>query len=352
MQIGGLLVKAGRTPRAIHIYRLTSPLEEIGNRTKHQGYWLDTDNSFNLTDGQIETFINSDIVVIGRPVTDGLASSIHMLNLLRSHGAKLVYETDDDLTGRYRDVSEGRGLTCVPFLDAVDALTVSTQPLKACLAEYTDKPIYVLPNHLHTRWWGEVAVNHQRKYSGFNVMLIGTAGHQDDWRPAAEAALEFVRRNGDANLLVVGHNPDYITEDDRVFLLPYVDYADYPTMLTEADIVLCAIDPNDRFNDSKSAVKAMEAWAGKRNLNGVYGGAAVVATDSLAYRGVVRDGVNGLLVKHTVADYYTALEQLKNNSYLMRKLQIRGHHDVCTKHNIATGYKLWLDAYKRIRRLT
>ena len=139
--------------------------------------------------------------------------------------------------------------------------------------------------------------------------------------------------------------------DQRVIRLPFMEYAQYPTMLAEADIVIAAIDPDDPFNHSKSAVKAMEAWAARRKLKNGYGGAAVIATQSVVYNGTVQHGRNGLLVENTTDAYYAALKELTDNQVMRENLQRTGHNDVVQRHSIQSQYRKWVSAYTQIRRL-
>jgi glycosyltransferase involved in cell wall biosynthesis len=184
-------------------------------------------------------------------------------------------------------------------------------------------------------------------------MLVGTPTHGNDWVHAHQAALRILDEYPHTRLLVGGYQPDYIGTDERVIRLPFVEYLHYPTMLAEADVVICAIDPTDPFNYSKSAVKALEAWASKRKLsNGNYGGAAVIATQSVVYNTTVRDGRNGLLVANNVDAYYTALRSLVDNQSLREHLQRSGLNEVTDKHSIHSRYREWVSAYTRIRRLS
>ena len=157
-----------------------------------------------------------------------------------------------------------------------------------------------------------------------------------------------MEKHANVRLLVGGFKPDYVQDGDRVVSLPYVHYKDYPAMLKQADVVVCAVDNQDRFNDSKSAVKAIEAWAARRPVGHRLGGAAVIATDSITYNDTVIHERNGLLAEHSVDGYYHALERLIQDYRLREKLQVTGNADMLKKHSIVTGYQQWVSAYTHI----
>lgn len=356
MRIVGINTGGMDIPRAIHIYRVTQPLGYINASTKHEAGWLDTEYiAHQASAAELEYLAKANILVVARPVAKNSADAKHYISSLRMHNrnALIVYETDDDLSNVYRDISDGERNSFIPYLPLVDGVTVSTAPLAKLVNNFTRKsaPIAVLPNYIDVELFNRLCYPTQDKtHTGVNIMFLGTATHGDDWDVANQAVQRVLAKYSDARLLVGGYHPDYIQESDQVRFLPFVEYRQYPLMLQQADIVIAAIDPDNQFNQSKSAVKAMESWASKRLVGKAYGGAAVIATDSVVYRGTVKNGVNGLLCKHTVEDYTAALTTLIENEALRHRIQIRGHHDVAKHHNIKTGYRKWLSFYNNLLR--
>jgi len=353
MRIAAVFPGPVERPRAIHIYRVTSPFNTIREKTKHEVSWISAMSvATDMTTKERDHLLSSDIIVMARPISDNPDQVFDFCKLLRSRGAKIVYETDDDLTELYRDISKGKGFTSKFFLYMADAVTVSTQPLADLMRTYTDKPIYVLPNYVDHTFFSKRVRGYKRKYPDtFNIMLTGTPTHGEDWTLAIEAIYRILEEYANTRLLVGGFHPDYIDKNDQIEFLPYVSYYAYPTMIAEADVVVAAIDPNDRFNDCKSAVKALESWAAKRKLPiGPAGGAAVIATKSKAYSATVKDHRNGLLVEHSVGAYYRAIKELIDNQKLRTSIQRRGWLDVSQKYSIVVGYRKWLSAYTRILR--
>ena len=351
MHITGMIAGEVKYPRAIHIYRLTMPLDYIRKNTRHTAWWVDAQTLLNAEKSKVEEITKSDIIVLGRPIAKDYRAAYNYIELLRSKGAKIVYETDDDLTETYRDISGEAGATCLPYLPSVDALTVTTEALKTHLAQYTEKPIYVVNNYIDHKMFRKVLTGYKRKNTGTtNIMLVGTATHGSDWELAYMAISKILKERSDVKLLVGGFHPNYIPNAEQVEFLPWVSYVRYPTLLAEADIVVAAIDPEDKFNHSKSAVKAMEAWAAVRKIGNTIGGAAVVATDSVVYNGVVKHMKNGIIAQHDVDAYYNGIKLLLDDLFLRKEIQRRGYLDGIKNHSIMPGYRKWVSAYTNILR--
>ena len=105
-----------------------------------------------------------------------------MMKALAVRGSRMVYETDDDYTGTTRKQARG---SCLPFLDAVEAVTVSTKYLGELIGQHTSRPVYVLPNAIARDWFAELATGVKRDDT-VRVMLAGTKSHYGDWEIFAE----------------------------------------------------------------------------------------------------------------------------------------------------------------------
>jgi glycosyltransferase involved in cell wall biosynthesis len=177
-------------------------------------------------------------------------------------------------------------------------------------------------------------------------MLVGTATHYEDWKPAAAGALRVLERHPEVNLLIAGMSIDYVPDTEQVTRMAPVPYQKYPGLVAQADIVLCSVDPEDGFNWSKSPIKAIESWSAERPVGSRRGGAAVIATRSRTYVPTVQHNHNGLLVSHDPDDWEQAIELLVTNELLRQKLQVTGYKDARAKHNIAHNWVNWYRAYR------
>lgn len=362
MKITGLLPNTYKRIAAVANYRITAPFNLISSETAHMAHFLEMPDLRKINRGDLAEVLDSDIIVLQRFITEQDGQGAALCNKLKSRGAKLVYETDDDLTGVHRDISKGKGATCFPYLVHCDAVTASTQPLADMMGDFIGKPAYVLPNYIDARYFqhvafiqndseGNVIGERKREYPGtLNLMLAGTPTHGGDWKVVSDVAVELLDKYENVRLLVAGYNPLYLPEHERIELIDPVPYTHYPIVLAEADIVCAAVEPDDHFNRAKSAVKVLEAWAAKRRLaDGNMGGAAVIASKTRAYSNLIEDRTNGLLVEHTAEAWRDAIEELITNERLRQRLQRQGKHEL-RKHNVVNHYQEWVTVYHKILR--
>ncbi len=323
-------------PTAVDIYRITSPFSHINTNTRDMKcQWMPIADALANT----QFVMGQDIIVLPRYIgkVGDMASDLRALT-----GAQIVFETDDDYSNHYRQISP---VSMAEMVKTCDYATVSTQALAKMVKRISTTPCVVLENHIEFEIFSKIARQTEKLYEETTIMLVGTTTHYDDWLPAATAALRIAGRHSDVRLLVGGYQPDYLQE---ATFIPPVPYVQYPSLMRQADIVLCAVDPDDKFNKSKSGIKALESWSAERAVGKVPGGAAVIATRGSTYGGVVQNNHNGLLVEHTVACWESAIEKLLKNRRLRQKLQREGYKDARKHHDIANGWQQWYRAYQMI----
>jgi len=281
------------------------------------------------------------ILIAPRIETD----KIEALEKLRASTPYIVYETDDNLTNKYRIVS---ALPIEHFARAADLITVTTPHLAKVMSVYG--PTKVLPNFIDPKVTGIHYKNDDPRYSNeVRILLSGTASHYGDWKQVLPALEYILKKFTNAHVTIAGFHPDYLSGIDplRVSYEPFHSYPGYMKLIYEHDIVLCPIDTEDKFNLSKSAIKAIEGMAVARNVNGHVGGAVPIASNSPVYRRAVTRAT-GRLVE---PDGWTeALVELIENKRERERLSVAGHAWVMKNRNINTGWKLWHKAYTALLR--
>lgn len=333
----------------VSYYRVGLPLAALNSLTQHEAESYD---QYNLTDMMklatergvpVDKYLDGrDIYVFGRLFGDRGAEGA--LGTIRSWGAKIVFDTDDDLTGEHREL-DGKGSEFIHMVEWADLVTVSTPYLGKKLEPYAKRQPVVLPNHIDFNWFSRVSLNHKRETPGLTVGVIGTRTHYHDWEFLKDVFLELERKYS-VTILTAGYQPDYLK--GRKFY-GFVPYERYPTLMAEYDIVCCALDSDDKFNWSKSSIKALESMASARRLsNGKVGGAVAVCTDMPVYRRTVNHMHNGLLIDN--GDWLAALQELIENENLRNQLAYRGHRWVKQNRDISLGYTGWKRAYQNLLR--
>lgn len=329
---------------AINYYRAWSPLTTLGKQDRRfKTRVLDqTILKKVVTAGMGNTLLGHSLYVVSR-LFAGRTGRKEFIQAIRDHGGSVIFDTDDDLTDEYRDL--GRGEDFVGILQDTDAVTVSTPHLAKRLALHAGRKPWVLPNHVDVDWFAQSSMAASRKTDNVTVGFIGTASHYHDWQYPVKALRQLAKKYSNVILVAAGYTPDYLVDLPNLVELKPVPYILYPSLMRQFDIVCCALDASDEFNKSKSAIKALEAMAAARPLNGrgAIGGAVPVCTKMPVYRRAVQHRHNGLLVDND--EWYDALEMLVRKTKLRHGLAMTGHKWVRKNRDIATGYKLWADAY-------
>ena len=183
---------------------------------------------------------------------------------IHKRGGVLVLDTDDDLTEKYRLVS-GRGSDFLKVLGLVDYVSVSTEPLAKLLRIHCKRDPVVLRNCVDSSWMQNVAAKSRRIVEDhLTIGLSGSPTHWRDWQLVSVPLARIGRDYPDVNVVLHGEVPNYlnhISKGATVVKLGPVPFSIYPVLLRQFDILLCAVDSDDKFNDGKSCLKALEAMA-------------------------------------------------------------------------------------------
>lgn len=334
----------------VSYYRVYQPANAIGQHSKHHRVEILSQrdvgaiiNRFGKSAGFLE---GRDIYLLSRLYRrSGLR---RMLKVIHDSGGLVVFDTDDDLTEEHRHI-DGRGDEFIYMANEVDLVTVSTPYLARQMKQHIGYTPTVLPNHIDCEWFSRISLATEKRTEQLTVGFVGTTSHYGDWKYPVDALRALNEEFANLRILVAGYCPDYLTDMDRVIELPAVPYSQYPGIMRQFDIVCCSLDVDDKFNQSKSSVKALEAMAAARYLsNGKLGGAVPVCTDMPVYRRTVSNRHNGLLVSNH--GWYDALHSLITDRHLLEELATQGHKWVRKHRNIANGYGKWTRIYKQLLR--
>jgi glycosyltransferase involved in cell wall biosynthesis len=266
------------------------------------------------------------------------------LDAVHKLGGLAVFDTDDDLTEEFRQL-DGRGDEFTYTVSQMDAITVSTPYLKKRMEQHTDKSVHVLPNHIDVNWFKRVSLSAERLIDTVTVGVLGTSSHYGDWHYPVEALRRLKEEmEGELTVLTGGFAPDYL--QDLALSIQVVPYSQYPAMVSQFDIIACVLNPDDPFNLSKSGVKALEAMAAARHINGALGGAVPVCTDMPVYRRVINNGKNGYLVEND--DWYDTLKALVTDQALRKRVAVQGLRWVTKNRDIRTGWRRWSRVYRSL----
>lgn len=341
---------------AVNYYRTFLPLREVNRHSDKVACRVAGPNE--LEGATDNDFAGTDIFQMCR-LYQGPWAFDRFQDRVHSMGAVLAFDSDDDLTERYRLVS-GRQSEFEYVLSNADYVTTSTQGLADLFGEYSKRPPIVLQNCVDVAWMQEIARRGASaaelvSVQGFgsemawkdwlsakqwgNQVSVGMSGsptHYGDWMQAA------IGLAGARNCLRIAHGnlPRYMKYALDV-AMPPVPFSVYPALLAQFDILLCAVDARDHYNDGKSDVKALEAMAlGVVPICSRFGPYVELAEAGAPV--IILDG-------ETPGDWTEAIEGLLADEDSRQRLSdagpewVREHRDMST-----TGYRQWDAFYQSV----
>lgn len=314
-------------------YRTYLPLREVHRHDNDmETHIINQEEAATMLD---ESLAGVDVFTMARMYHEGKVDGV--LDLVHGMGGVLVLDSDDDLTETYRLLSN-RGREFIEVLTKVDYVTVSTQPLAGLFSQYTKNPPVVLKNCVDSAWMVKVASNARRLMDGLTIGFSGSPTHHSDWYLPA-VPFQRICRDFDVIPVLHGEMPRYMKYvDDDPVQLGGVPFAVYPVLLKQFDILICAVDINDKFNDGKSAAKAIEAMCV---------GVTPICSRFGPYLELAEAGAPIVIIEEESRDgWYEAMANTIK-AFGDEKPQglewIQENRDMCN-----TGYKQWEQFYREI----
>lgn len=334
---------------AVEVYRISMPFKYLNKHKAARCGWMPMrEAAKRMARNGVRDITGHDVIVMHKKLSHDEDAG-KFIDSLRSHGATIVYETDDDYSGEYRrgEVT-GKG-TWKPLIHKADAVTVTTEHLAQMVRDDGAEEVHVIPNAIDYDWFTAVSESALDLFQDeLTIMLAGTRTHAEDWRVLSEVIPDITADYDHVKFLAATVRSYYPYLEDKVMWIRPCEYGKYPALLRQADILLAPLVPDDRFNWSKTPIKAIEGWCAKRSLSKTrQGGCAIIATDCPVYRGTVQNRHNGLLVDHTPEAWDGALRLLIEDWRLRQKVQRFGLKDA-QRFDIAERWVDWQRAYDAI----
>ncbi|MGH8581961.1 MAG: hypothetical protein ACREWG_04060 [Gammaproteobacteria bacterium] len=279
-----------------------------------------------------------------------------LMRAIRQQGAKIIYETDDDLLslnsegGAPLRPSEEKKMWLRQVVKYSDGVIVSTKTLASRLGRLNPN-IEVVENALDERVYSRARArkphNAQEGLVVFGYM--GTYGHMNDMisiiqplrsilaRFRDRVRFEIIGIGDSATLTGAFHDLPvrYMNIPDEA--VPYEKFVSWMIEEVRWDFGIAPlIDSN--FTRSKSDIKYLDY--GVQGIPGIF-------SDVPAYRSTIRHGENGILATD-IPSWEQWLSRLIMDNQLRMRLATRAHEDVWKDRMLKTEAKNWLRALRKL----
>jgi len=237
-----------------------------------------------------------DVVILQKRLLPKLLN-----NRLRSHSKQLVFEFDDALFLKRSDtgvrVSDTRERRFRRTVRDADAVVTPNEYLAGVARRYSDRPerVHVLPTAIDLRRW--IPRPPSKREGPLTLGWVGTAANVRLLEIVIQPLQRVCRRHSGVRLRVI------CDEAPALAGVPF-DHQPYSpeTEVEDVRAIDIAIAPQieDPWTRGKVSTKLLAYFAA---------GLPTVASDVEAHRGIVRDGINGLLAG-TLSSWEERLERL------------------------------------------
>mgnify|MGYP001587210071 CR=1 FL=1 len=269
-------------------YRIKLPLDEL-RRLGH---------TTNYGTKMPESWKETADVIIGQRICNPAPTKMWQSLAAKPNRPKLVFEVDDDLfnidtTNRHAHYFFGNPEIQRNLRDNIstaDIVTVTTEPLAEVIRGFNPNVFVVnnaLPNWLFER--NQFIPSIDKSDERFVAGWAGSMTHSMDFKFAESGLKTFFQRNPDAVFHTIGADYGYqikISPAQKRYTgwMPGVESL---LRFNPFDVGLAPLRPH-KFNQSKSAIKAMEYGAK---------GIPVLANAAYPYEQYILDGATGFLVR-------------------------------------------------------
>lgn len=338
---------------AMDAYRVVYPLramETQGHRTEVMSLKDLQAMAFN----QDSEMLSYDIYMFSRLLGDvnDQKAFADFLEQLRQLGKTVIVDYDDDYTNIHRVVHDG----ALGGLQNASALSTSTEYLRQVMKPYC-KEVFVAKNLIVPELFNKFP----RIFEPLVIGLTGSVTHIKDWQAVYEPLTQVLSEHPEVRIFCSGLVPDVFKGHPQLLTLrdlvsswdpdAFVQLRDYGLIHRNIDILLCPVDPADKFNWSKSNLKAIEGQASLRDIDNVRAGSFVIATKDLPiYRDAIVHGQTGLLVNHLdKVGWYSSLKRAISDVEFRKGVQKAGYQSCMTNFNIHTKVVQRVAALRHIR---
>lgn len=233
-------------------------------------------------------------------------------------------------------------------MEMADAYVGSTEILCQRAHELTGMPTFRFPNGVGVllgqasdRAWRTRSPRGDSQRFGY---FSGTTTHNEDWAFIEPAVIRVLETHPKAELWLGGllePTPELAKYSARIKRLPMVPWYELPSLLAQIDVCLAPLTPGSVFNESKSAIKWLEA---------ALVGTPTIASATQPFCEAIHDGETGVLAR-SVEDWYRELSCLLDDPLRRETMGARARRDALLEYSPAQQGKRYLNLLQETARI-
>jgi glycosyltransferase involved in cell wall biosynthesis len=232
-----------------------------------------------------------------------------------SADGKTIMAGDDYYRVNQWDIATGHAKFIHETAKRCDGTTVTCRQLAEYLkTTHQYQNVYIYPNSIIPEDWRRPQL---APHEGVRILWQGGGSHMIDWFPLKDAIRSVALKYPQAKFVIWGTSFKWVMDAIPEAQYEYIDWVPYEAykatrVIVDCDINLCPLKANDRFNESKSAIKWYEGCMPAIPE-------ATLAANTSPYSDEIEDGETGLLYNDP-AEFAEKLGILIERAELRKKL--------------------------------
>lgn len=274
---------------------------------------------------------------------------------VHGEGKKIIYDIDDNIWDLRKDnvsyegiqkINGAFNITCM--LDDVDMVTTTNRYLRNVIMNKTSKPhdkIKVFLNMIDLSLYNKTFP--ARDTNEITILHYGSNSHFQDLldKNFVEGMDRIFQRYPNVTFTCIGAfvqelkmkwGSRYVTAFGDTDIYTWIRDK-FPQFMEQADIIVAPLE-DDKYNRSKSDIKAIESWSAMKPF---------VASNTRPYADTIEDGVTGYLCK-TSDDWYNTLSTLIESKDKRQKLGENGYKYVSESRQIQNNLEPYVKMFKEL----
>ena len=225
-------------------------------------------------------------------------------------------------------------------LKIVDAITTTTERAAKRFRDFNAN-VFVLPNSVDTNYY--IPGRHLGR-PGFRILWYGGNSHEGDLVQAGIGLGRFLKEHRDVIVVVAGSMCETLIRHIPPEQLEAWDWTSaeahpWRLMGLGADLGICPVMQNSKFNDCKSALKWTEMGAI---------GVPAICTDAPPYSDAVKHGKDGWLVQNTPEDWHGALDLFYKDDVTRKRIALGARKRMVEDFDLYQNAGMWFECYKSL----